>query len=89
MTDINVQYERKYSDGNYGSEGLSMSVTIGEVVTDEEALDIAHRLRRTVLSFLAASEARNVAHAAQRELNPPSPRQAVAAGADPLEDMPF
>lgn len=92
MTDINVQYERKFSDGNYGSEGLSMSVTIDEVVTDEEALDIAHRLRRTVLSFLAASEARNVAYAAQRELNPPPPRQAVAAGANSdvtLEDMPF
>jgi hypothetical protein len=28
MTDVTVQYDRKLSDGNYGSEGLSMSWTV-------------------------------------------------------------
>lgn len=90
---ITVTYERKFSDGNYGAEGLSLSVTIADRVTDEEALDVAHRVRRTVLSFLAASAASRVASAARFELNPPPPldRQPVAAGSatSDLQEAPF
>lgn len=93
MTDVTIQYERKFSDGNYGSEGVSFSTTYtleGEPITDEEFTAVLASLRRCVLGELSKSEARNVAYAAQRELNPPPPRQAVAPGAPAdLEDMPF
>ncbi len=101
MTDITVQYERKFSDGNYGSEGLSLSWTVSyddsasELAADPEVIrarcaHIAASLRASVLTELAKSEARNVAYAAQRELNPPPPRVPVAAGQnyDP-EESPF
>lgn len=100
MTDITVHYERKFSDGNYGSEGLSLSWSVtyedtDDLACDQEVVDarcrlIASTLREAVLTQLANSEARNVAWAAQRELNPPPPRQAIAAGAEPdLEEIPF
>lgn len=92
MTDITIQYERKMSDGNYGSEGLSVSMTetFEQPPSDDDLDVLVRRLRVFVLVELSKSEARNVAYAAQRELNPPPPRQAVAPGAPAdLEDMPF
>ena len=78
MTDLQftAQYERKLSDGNYGSEGLSLSVTV--TISDEAedwstSEDYARDLRTMVLGFLATSQASQVAHAARRELNPPLP----------------
>src|SRR6266498_493697 len=101
-TTITVQYERKFSDGNYGSEGLSLSWTVTYTDNDELAIDedianarcahITTILRNAVLEQLAKSEAERVAWAANRELNPPAPRQPqpVAAGAaSDMEDMPF
>jgi hypothetical protein len=76
-TEITVGYERKFSDGNYGSEGVSLSATLkgddGEL-TDELAIDCTSRLRAVVLALLASSVAPRVASAAQYELNPPPPR---------------
>jgi hypothetical protein len=97
-TRVSVQYERKLSDGNYGSEGLSMSWAVsyedvGDLACDAAIVDarcqlIASALREAVLSQLATSEARNVAYQAARELNPPPPATA-ADGSSDLEDMPF
>jgi hypothetical protein len=101
VTDVTVQYERKFSDGNYGSEGLSLSWTVthedtGDLAADPPVVDarcraIGSALRAAVLSFLSTSEARNVAFAAQRELNPPPPRAPAgpAAPTESLEDLPF
>ena len=101
-TQITVQYERKFSDGNYGSEGLSLTYTasyeIGaDLAIDEEVIglrcaSLTARLRDAVLTELAHSAAERVAWAAQRELNPPKP-VAVPSGPDgapaEVEDMPF
>lgn len=93
MNEVTIHYERKLSDGNYGSEGVSCSTTFshpGEPITDEDFAATVAALRRSVLGQLSKSAAQQVAWAAQRELNPPPPRQAVAAGAPAdLEDMPF
>lgn len=94
--EITVQYERKFSDGNYGSEGLSFSMTIHsdpDYFLEDNFERQAKAMRTAVLTELAKSEAHNVASAAKRELNSPPPRQAVTAGAAntdvTLEDMPF
>jgi len=91
-TVITVGYERKLSDGNYGSVGLSMMVSV-PVEVDEAVSgalsDYAHRLRREVLSKLIKSGPPRVARAAAEELNP---RPRVAAGVDDSEDpedLPF
>jgi hypothetical protein len=82
---ITVQYERKLSDDNYGSEGLSMSLTVeldaeSFAQAQEEGvllLDLLHdravQLRQAVLLELSQSAAERVAWAANRELNPPKP----------------
>ena len=84
-----VRYERKYSDGNYGSEGVSLELTFGieDEVGGDELLAETHRLRAVVLEFLSGSSSWTVANAAKRELKPPEP---VAAGAEPdLEELPY
>ncbi len=91
---ITVQYERKFSDGNYGSEGLSLSWTGPYVESDKYVIaamyaQIAGGLRATVLTELSKSAASRVASAAAYELNPPPPRVPVVAEPPDLEDMPF
>jgi hypothetical protein len=78
---ITVQYERKFSDGNYGSEGLSLTWTgpcgDGEtLVIAARYTQIAGALRASVLGELAKSSALQVARAAKRELQPPQPQHA-------------
>jgi hypothetical protein len=88
---ITVLYERKFSDGNYGSEGLSMAAvaSVDQSDLDNGALQVlAARLRRDVLNELAKSAASRVASSAGYELNPPSPRQPVAAIESPPDDDP-
>ena len=91
---LTVGYERKLSDGNYGSEGLSMSISVpmepSELMRDA-ARTAAIELRVVVLGLLAEHGSERVAHVARYELNPPPSRQPVAAGrpADELEEMPF
>ena len=100
MTDLQftAQYERKFSDGNYGSEGLSLSVTV--TISDEAedwstSEDYARDLRTMVLGFLATSRASQVAYAARRELNGPQTAPAEAGAAmyatpdGELEEIPF
>jgi hypothetical protein len=99
---ISVSYERKLSDGNYGSEGLSMMIMCPVDEPDgsaadlhalaQELRDLAQELRDLVLSELADSPSPRVARVAAEELNP---RPRVAAGSnsdndseDP-EDLPF
>jgi hypothetical protein len=91
---VTVLYERKLSDGNYGSEGLSMAIT-SSFAQGQPAKDVllafARDIRRLVLSELAQSAAPRVARAAAEELNPGSRKQPVRAGNDSedLEDLPF
>lgn len=90
---ITVQYERKFSDGNYGSEGLSFSVTSSvnhDYFTETNCAEIARALREAVLEELAKSAAPRVAAAAAYELTPPKPTaQPAVAGAPEYEDKPF
>jgi hypothetical protein len=89
-TTITVLYERKLSDGNYGSEGLSMAstVTIGQDNWRiDELLVLARQLREAVLGQLAQSTAVMVARVAAGELQPPARRDAVPE--QDLEDLPF
>lgn len=95
-TTITVTYERKFSDGNYGSEGLSLSMTFSrepEGFDPEELPKAARALRQAVLEQLAKSAAERVATMASHELNPPRPRQLAPIGAgttaDDLEEIPF
>jgi len=84
-----AQYERKFSDGNYGSEGLSLGVTVtisDEAEDSSTSEDYARDLRKMVLGFLATSQASQVAYAARRELNPPLP---VSGTPIELEEAPF
>src|SRR5215831_17259636 len=77
-TIVSVQYERKFSDGNYGSEGLSLSWTVtyedpGDAACDGETAaarcqEIGGKLRLAVLSFLTQSASERVAYMAEREL---------------------
>lgn len=95
MSQFTVGYERKLSDGNYGSEGLSMSWTwtnddAAEREISGESIELAVAfLRKTVLAHLSRSAAARVAFEARRELDPRP--QAVAAPSDSenLEDLPF
>lgn len=84
MSLVTVHYERKFSDGNYGSEGLSMSWTVdyddsgNDLAADPAVVNgrcevIANALRTAVLGQLARCGANNVAWAAKQELNPPPP----------------
>lgn len=78
MTDsVTVYYERKLSDGQYGSEGLSLGITM-TLVDDEPAEEVLNdgvtiralvdKVRRAVLVELAASESPRVAAVAAAEL---------------------
>ena len=100
MSQFTVGYERKLSDGNYGSEGLSMTWTWTNDDAEQqevsgEAIEVAASfLRKTVLAHLARSAAARVAFEARRELNPPTTEPAAATvseSIDPrdLEDLPF
>jgi hypothetical protein len=66
-TQITVHYERKLSDHDYGSEGMSLSWSGPH---DQAYGDIAEALRVQVLSFLAQSRSPAVARAAKAELKP-------------------
>jgi hypothetical protein len=74
MSELTVQYERKYSDGNYGSEGLALSWTFAiddeDLNTETVTASIAI-VKRVVLGELATSRAERVALAAAREIDPP------------------
>jgi hypothetical protein len=93
MTDVAVTFERKFSDGEYGSMGLSMSWT---VTYDDSALDlaaepalvsarcdvIASALRDAVLTFLSRSGAQRVSYAAKRELEAPEREARIRESAE-------
>ena len=89
MNEITVQYDRKFSDGNFGSEGLSLTwtTTVDSELLIERCSAISRALREAVLTELAKSAAPGVANAAKYELNPPTPRQleSVSVGG-PLDD---
>ena len=98
MNEITVQYERKFSDGNFGSEGLSLSWTTayddGDIAIDPELIAmrctaISDALRSAVLSELAKSTAPRVANQARYELDPRTPGQpkAVVAAGGPSDDV--
>jgi hypothetical protein len=91
MTDVTVQYERKLSDGNYGSEGLSLSLSETlETDPGDDALDVIfQRVRVFVLTELSKSQAERVAWAANRELNPPRAALRPAGPTESTEDAPF
>lgn len=94
-TVVSVSYDRKFSDGNYGSEGLSLSWTVTyEDETDEacnsevveaRCNEIAAKLRVAVLSELSKSGSRAVAHSAAYELAPAS----KPSNYDDDEDLPL
>ena len=93
---ITVTYERKLSDGNYGSEGVSLTWTgpdrgDGSYASMAELyIGVAGMLRRQVLELLAKSAASQVAHNARRELGATEARQAfVTATHEDVEDLPF
>ncbi len=90
MAEFMAHYERKLSDGNYGSEGLSLSWTWdidSEGELPSESVEVVFdRLRTLVLTQLGKSQAQQVAWAAKRELNPPEPEPADTPS---LEDLPF
>ena len=93
---VTIHYERKFSDGNYGSEGISLQITYGvdaDGTTDEAVAAHIRFLRQTVLSRLAASPATLVARAAQRELGDDTGGVSVKVtnqrDQPGLEDLPF
>ena len=97
---LTVYYERKISDGNYGSEGLSLGITMSLVDDEpvEEALNdgvtiraLAQKVRHAVLLELAHSEASRVAAVAAAELNGklPSPGSDEDDVEVDLERLPF
>ncbi len=101
MTDITVQYERKFSDGNYGSEGLSLSWSVtyddgdSDLAADQTVIEarcahITKALRASVLSELAKSRSNRVSLSAEYELRTAEPVLVTPdRGPDSLEDMPF
>jgi hypothetical protein len=105
MAEFMAFYERKYSDGNYGSEGLALSWTwtTDAVEEDEDAagdmLETTTQFLRTlVLTELAKSAAERVRWAANHELHARDPkpvveRDEVAIAVDgeetSVEDLPF
>lgn len=85
---VSVSYDRKFSDGNFGSEGLSMSISqpFDHVdVTSDEMAKLAEWLRHNVLTRLATSRARMVALSAREELGLPPAR----VESKELEDISF
>ena len=95
---LTVFYERKISDGNYGSEGLSLGITMSLVDDEpvEEALNdgvtiraLAQKVRHAVLLELAHSEASRVAAVAAAELNGKLPRKDDDELEVDLEALPF
>jgi hypothetical protein len=75
MAEFTAHYERKFSDGNFGSEGYSLSWSW---INDDEDSDptegfgsAGEFLRRMVLEQLAKSASYSVAAAAKRELEAP------------------
>lgn len=68
---VTVQYERKMSDGNYGSESVSLFVTMrAEEGGGSETFDIPGKLRllkQAAYDQLRASGSRAVATAAEHE----------------------
>jgi hypothetical protein len=91
---ITVLYERKLSDGNYGSEGLSMAVSHSLEPSerlDDVLVSIARAMRQLVLGELARSAAPQVARMAEQEFNPGPRAGPVRANnaAEELEDLPF
>jgi hypothetical protein len=69
---ITLFVERKLSDGNYGSQGFSLGLTL--TLSDEQSLDdvveMQHaQLLQMVLERLAASPNGRIAFTAQRELH--------------------
>lgn len=95
---ISVSYERKLSDGNYGSEGISFT-SMFSVDPDENFnvgafSSVVDSLRTAVLTELSHSAAERVAYIARRELSagePPPQAAAANSQADELslEDLPF
>jgi hypothetical protein len=75
---IAVTYERKLSDGNLGSEALSITLSLvlhddelaEECLNDGTVRGIVKRVRAAVLGELACSGAPHVAAAAAAELGP-------------------
>ena len=88
MTDVEVtvQYERKFSDGNYGSEGCSLTWT-GPM--DQDYATILASLRVQVLAFLSRSGAPEVAWKAEHELSPTHANSVPVGAPDDLEDLPL
>jgi len=100
VSQISVSYDRKFSDGNYGSEGLSVSWTsdeLGEMGSEEVEATLrpmVRFLRLFVLGRLADSASERVRWAANRELHPEQKpaddKLAVTVPDDvSLEDLPF
>ena len=83
-TQITVTYERKLSDGHYGSEGCSLT-WMGP--HDQPYDDVLAALRVQVLAFLSRSGAPEVAWKAEHELSPTN-HDGVPVVSDP-EDRPF
>jgi hypothetical protein len=83
---LTIYYERKLSDGDYGSEGLSMGITVelsadgSSELDDGTSAQLYARLRRNVLGHLTASRARRVAAVASAELGELKPD---------MEELPF
>ena len=91
-----VSHERKLSDGNYGSEGCHLSMTVSgpsEEFTDEWVLTVTEHLRKTVLAILADSSSPGVAHLASKELHHAETQsrrvRAETVPAEDLELLPF
>jgi hypothetical protein len=69
---LTAYYERKLSDGAYGSEGFSLGLTLSLPVGSDERAEVerVHALLRDfVLERLAASSNGRVAFTANRELH--------------------
>jgi hypothetical protein len=104
MNGFVVSYERKFSDGQYGSEGLSLSWS-WEPEDDEEPVTgqletTVQFLRTLVLTELSKSAAEGVRYRANHELNardgvpvkaPPDDWDLRPAGPETMsaEDLPF
>jgi hypothetical protein len=90
-TVVSVSYERKFSDGNYGSEGLSLSWTVtyeddsdyacDAQIVEARCTEIASKLRVAVLQELGKSRAHRVSWAARSELLPPDEVRPAATAA--------
>jgi hypothetical protein len=91
VSEFIVQYERKISDQNYGSEGLAMSWSWTDDTDPEgpgEALEAATLfLKKQVLTLLGQSRSRAVRSAAQFELE--ERKTAAVVGGDDDPDLPF